>query len=343
MLARSSKILHPNGGELKTPLLIKSFSSKGFRFTKKSQSDPKSEIREILEATKEVLNDPILLSAYDLKYYLPIKDIKRNLNPEFLFIDSGGYETLEGHDLSEVYQYPILHSKVTPWDQKQHIEVLNSIPKTFSTILISYDNGSERKLSIKSQISRAEKLFKGYPNSLHDILIKTSNGLTIDIEEFKKSAASLKPFHIIGLTEKELGISIMDRMINIKTIRKYLDSIDIKAPLHIFGSLDPITTVLYFFAGAEIFDGLTWLRYGYHNGMCVYRENFNVAKNRMNEKDSSNKFVSYYDNVSYLNNLQGEMKSFLHRYNNGEKEAAFDSFLHNKDHLRTCFNHFVSK
>ena len=57
MLARISTISHPSGGTLKTPLLVPSFSSKGF---------PK--VAKILETMREVISGPILVSAYDMHY-----------------------------------------------------------------------------------------------------------------------------------------------------------------------------------------------------------------------------------------------------------------------------------
>ncbi len=49
-------------------------------------------------------------------------------------------------------------------------------------------------------------------------------------------------------------------MQNIAKLRKALDKAGLNIPLHVFGSLDTVTTPLYFLAGADIFDGLTWLR-----------------------------------------------------------------------------------
>jgi len=83
----------------------------------------------------------------------------------------------------------------------------------------------------------------------------------------------LSEFNIIGVTEKELGDSMLTRLVNTAKLRRALDARGSKQLIHIFGSLDPIACPLFFMAGADIFDGLTWLRYGYHQGMAVYRQN----------------------------------------------------------------------
>ena len=64
MLARSTTINHPQGISVDTPLLVPSFSSKGFGFNK----DKESEIKGIFTVASEYLSDTMLLSAYDIHY-----------------------------------------------------------------------------------------------------------------------------------------------------------------------------------------------------------------------------------------------------------------------------------
>ena len=63
-LCRTSTIRHKSSGvRLRTPLLIPSFSSKGFA---RSKSDGKSEIGGILATANEFLTEAYLISAYDI-------------------------------------------------------------------------------------------------------------------------------------------------------------------------------------------------------------------------------------------------------------------------------------
>ena len=52
--------------------------------------------------------------------------------------------------------------------------------------------------------------------------------------------------------EKELGDSALVRMERIARLRRALDDAEVKAPVHVFGALDPILSCMYFLAGAEI-------------------------------------------------------------------------------------------
>src|SRR5258706_15857424 len=101
MKPRTSKLIHPLGYTIETPLLVSSFSSKGFRFIDKSKSSIKSEVGELISSVSEFITESALVSAFDLKYYLGAgKDLRKKykLSPTVLFVDSGGYETLEDYD-----------------------------------------------------------------------------------------------------------------------------------------------------------------------------------------------------------------------------------------------------
>ena len=86
-----------------------------------------------------------------------------------------------------------------------------------------------------------------------------------------ENVALLRAFDIIGVTEREIGESIHDRLVNIARLRQSLDAAEVTSPIHVFGGLDPVFTPLYFAAGAEIFDGLGWLRYAYRDGVAMHR------------------------------------------------------------------------
>jgi len=339
MLGRTSKLIHPLGSQIETPILVSSFSSKGFRFLAQKNRPLKSEVVELIRLTSEALHETALVSAFDLKYYLHSADnLRKNLKlyPDFLFIDSGGYETIEDYDLNEVYRYPI---KSREWNSNLHEAELKKFQST-PLVIISYDNGQERRMSLKKQIERAKKLFAKFPNQLNDFLIKPSqkNDTHLDIDEVLDNLSLMKKFNIIGVTEKELGNSISDRIMNLKTIRSALDRVGSTSPIHIFGNLDPLTSVLYFVNGAEIFDGLTWLRYGFHNGLCVSKSNIDMLVGRINEHDGMNANMVMYENIIYMRRLTQEMKSFINKYKEGKEDEAFRDFPFIGDRLKTLLN-----
>jgi hypothetical protein len=344
MIARNSTIKHPNGTELQTPLFVFSFSSKGFRFKKKKkkknpEENPEeySEVVDLVKSASEYLSDTVLLSAYDLKYYFPEpkKMRKAGFVPKLVFLDSGGYETIEDHDMAEAYKYPV---SINEWNKDDHEKVINSWPEYLPAVIISYDHGNETRRTFKQQVKNAKILFSKYPGHLNNFLIKPNKKRTmLNIQEIVDNAMMLKDFNIIGMAEKELGESIVDRMKNIKAVRSALDSHKISAPIHIFGNLDPLTSIMYFLAGAEIFDGLSWLRFGFHEGRAHYVQNSDAIRRRFLEKDYLNQRQTLVENIIYMRTLQAEMKAFLKEFPE-KKEGAFVScFKHGSEQLKDVY------
>jgi len=330
MRARKSAIRHPSGVTLQTPLLVPSFSSKGFQFNK----DGESEITIALGITSEVLYESMLISAYDLFHGHIQKPTDLKGLPNVVFLDSGGYETSDEHELSSVFRHLV---PVKEWDESKLKTLLDSWPPHIPAVFVNFDHGSVRK-PLKVQIASAWKLLKKYPDQLHDIILKpeTKNQAYIQLPSVLSLAGELGKFHIIGFTEKELGSSILARMEMIARIRYALDEAKVSAPIHVFGSLDPISSCLYFLAGAEIFDGLTWLRYSYLNGMTVYVQNFGAVELDVNERDKTVRDAGLVHNLIQLRKLQNEMNAFL-------LDHDFNVFTHHSELLRKAYDSLSAK
>ena len=89
-------------------------------------------------------------------------------------------------------------------------------------------------------------------------------------------------------------------MTTIAHIRIAMKDSGANAPIHIFGSLDPVTTPLYFIAGADIFDGLSWLRYTFSNGDAYYMESYGPRTEGINLPMKAIRVTSITMNHNYL-------------------------------------------
>lgn len=303
IIARSSVLRHPTGVEIKTPLLVPSFSSKGFDLNNKNES----EITNIYNIAGQYLSDTMLVSAYDIACgYMEKID---NAHVDLLFVDSGGYEVSSSYDLSTIVYRRDMD---IDWTKQDLQKVYDDIPDHVPVVLVNYDHPNIRE-SIEAQAASAKSFFRRYPNQLHTFLIKPEKPSQkyIQIKNLISMTNKLNGFDIIGFTEKELGKSVLERMESISKIRLALDDEGIHSPIHIYGSLDPIGSILYFCAGAEIFDGLTWLRYGYHNSMACYYGNYGVFKRGISDSDDMIKIFMISDNISFLSEVKNQMLKYL--------------------------------
>lgn len=297
MLA-GKRSLRFRGAEIeRTPLLVPSFSSKGF-----------PDIGKIVKYSEELIEGPALVSAYDLHY----NEIAPPLDfASLLFLDSGGYEASKDLDLSDFGDKRYQPRK---WARESHEAVLATWRSRVPTVLISYDHPRERLL-IDQQIERARGMAPGRTDVLREILIKpeTADQRFLNVERIGQHVHSLAQFDIIGVTEKEVGYSLLDRMKNLGRLRTALNKAGLNTPIHVFGSLDTITTPMYFLAGADIFDGLTWLRFAYYDGRTLYKQNYGATVG-LSIKAHVLDGICWNHNYRYLQELQLEMRRFLNAF-----------------------------
>ena len=315
MLAKRRGFYRDGKEIIRTPMLLPSFSSKGF-----------PQVQNILETTQEVIEGEILVSAYDLHH--------RTLTGPFdfaeaIFLDSGGYEASKDVELSDIQT---IDHKPASWTMDNYNAVVAAWSSKRPTVIISYDHPKERVATVE-QISRADVSLPHTSNIFREILFKpeTEDSGETNVAAIVLNIHKLASFDAVGVTEKEIGATQQARMGNIARIRKALNAAGLgNKPIHIFGSLDTISTPLYFVAGADIFDGLTWLRFAYHEGMTIYRQNFAALRFgtqiRSNLVDARCCFENYY----YLKQMQLEMRNFLVGH-------SFNSFSYHKELIERAY------
>jgi hypothetical protein len=166
---------------------------------------------------------------------------------------------------------------------------------------------------------------------MREILLKpeTEAQTLLRVESIIANIHGFAGFNAIGVTEKEIGNSVLSRMQNIAKLRLALDKAGIDVPIHVFGSLDTVTTPLYFLAGADIFDGLTWLRFAFHQGQTLYKQNYGAL--HLGVKTAAHVIDGrcWNNNYYYITELELEMRRFL---NDGD----FASFTYHGEQFRAA-------
>ena len=240
------------------PLFFYSYSSKGFQ-----------DIGNLISNTLQYV-PMYLLSLYDYKYHIidgnqKISEMINTEDTRFRIWDSGGYELLG-------------NSNHETWTEQTYIETANMIPWNNKDILGSYDTPNE-EIPLKEQIQRAFELYSKIKGTFYrNLLIHTSYDMDIE-----RLIAILKPyiedFHVLGVTEKEIAPTYAHGIRFIRNLRASLSAIQTKhyIPIHIFGCFDMKTVIRFALAGADIFDGLTWLRYYFSRKEVLYQKEFQYA------------------------------------------------------------------
>jgi hypothetical protein len=323
MLAKRRGFYHDGKEMIRTPLLLPSFSSKGF-----------PEVQEIIETTSEVIDGPCLVSAYDLHY----DKIQGPFDfAQAIFVDSGGYEAGRDVELSDLGM--TTHTPAS-WSADQFNSVIASWVNPATTVMISYDHPNER-VPTAEQITRADEMLPKKDNIFREILFKPEKSPTgkepelidsmrVNIQAIIANIGKMTRFHALGVTEKEIGGNLKERMVNIARIRRALSGVGLdQMPIHVFGSLDTVSTPLYFVAGADVFDGLTWLRFAYYKGVTEYQQNYSALQLGIDMKAHLVDAKCCFDNYRYMKNLEQEMRSYL--------KVGFSSFKYHKDLIEQAY------
>jgi hypothetical protein len=297
---------------VKTPLLLPSFSSRGF-----------PNLPQIHQQAQRFIPDASLVSAYDLHYErLSIDDIYAS---DVLFVDSGGYEIGQSINNPDDNYSEKDRAVVQIWTPELHQSVVNLLQPSSKIAVISYDN-PQHSMSFEQQIATAKTFFHHHPDYASVFLYKPElpNQAYINADSVVKNAHMLAAFSVLGITEKELGASILARCRTLLQIRSAIKSNGLETPIHILGCLDPTLIVMYFLCGADIFDGLAWLRYAFVRGHILHRSTAMILQEHF-DLEGEDRFYSL-SNLQELRSLSESMHEFCQTGNLDTIADCIDTF-----------------
>jgi hypothetical protein len=306
MLARSRTLQLTESG-LHSPLLIPSVSSKGFPLV-----GGLSEAGLVLPLVIDDIATSLLISAYDVYHGLLLGHERLMGNeggetiyarPSLLVLDSGGYELSEVFENGERNRGP---REVRSFGRAQFEFVVEKLSRDRDLLVVTYDEPDAQRPSYRDQREGAQQFANERPQLKIDFLLKPPGGDAFIVPaELAAEASALATFDVVGVTEKELGETLLERVLGLARLRRLLDSSGCAAvPLHVFGALDPVMTSLYFMAGAEVFDGLSWLRYAYYDDTAVHPDELAVITGSFDANRVLREAERYLSNLRQLSLLR---------------------------------------
>ena len=321
MLARSRQVRLRNDLEFSTPLLIPALSSRAtgpIPFQHSPSGQPKMTVCSIVHSQTllDGIEESLLVSAYDIGHRLLDDSAafasgsmqSRYAKPQVLLIDSGWYEKSGGPPAG---QFSGNVEEPRLWGFSNYESTIDTLDRDLRPIVVSWDYVGP----YEEQISRAQDFFGGRTALGSTLLLKPPSKAS-RFHHFDRlsdaDAANLRAFDIIGATERELGDSVLKRLIGISQLRQQLDSVGVQAPIHVFGGLDPLYTPLYFAAGAELFDGLGWLRYAYREGVAMNRDAGILLDGQITKRWLQSLLWVSLRNLDELTLLAEELRRYVH-------------------------------
>ena len=321
MLSQSRRITLRNGLELWTPLLVPSLSSGAvgpLPIEQPPGSKPGLVPCSLVHSELYIggIDESLLLSAYDIDHGLLVDPEtlrsgfaqSRYSQPRVLMVDSGWYEkdgSPPGGPFAQELEAP------RSWEQDDYERTIDSLDSEMNAVVVSWDHAGP----YSEQIQRAQEFFGARARFASTLLLKPPGDSRFHHFErlSGEDLANLVAFDIVGVTENELGNSTLDRLETIARLRRHLDEAHVTSPIHVFGGLDPLYTPLYFAAGAEIFDGLGWLRYAYREGLAVHREAAVLLDRQISKRGQQALHMVSLQNLDEMGRLTDDLRRFAHR------------------------------
>ena len=290
--------------EVSTPLIAPSFSSRGFPY-----------VSDIWEEFRHKLFGVCLVSAYDVAAGRIPAEVAEMVN--VVIVDSGLYETNKGWIESGSRHTP---SSAPDWARDQYHEVVKSIDARGNTVLVNFDQVGK----LEDQIARALEDFSLAPYAASDFLVKPADETAwVNIPQLSRQLEEMKQFSVIGIAAREAGDSFLKRCSSIVMLRDLLNDAGLEMPIHVFGATSPYEVLAYFFCGADIFDGLNWLRLAFRNSGSVPIDESALEDMKWNMMAWELQAVQCTYNLTLLFRLQQAMREYAR---SGDLESLIEEF-----------------
>ena len=274
-----------------TPLIVPSFSSCGF-----------PHVSDIYALMKDQLYGVCLVSALDIASSRIPSDVTDEVN--LVLIDSGMYEAR--HAASQRIDNSLLDTN-GDWVRQWYLEVAGCIDPGANVILVNYD-GFE---SVDQQIRQASEDFSHAPNAASDFLVKPEYpAQLINVARLAQHTDELEQFSVVGITAREAGDSLAQRCSTIVMLRDALDEAGLNLPIHVFGAITPLEVLTYSFCGADIFDGLNWLRLRFSDDGSAAIEDTAFDVGMSNLTDFELRAKEWLNNLRRLYRLQESLRRY---------------------------------
>ncbi len=190
-----------------------------------------------------------LISAYDIAHAkdekpLIIELMKGALNKQKVLLDSGYYESSSKNDAN--------------WNEEDYWDIVKSCDFSYAFSWDKRDSIEEKspdvvaKEVIKSWKKDAEE--SGKDNIIPIIHANRAADFPAIIPEVVQA---INPI-MVAVPERELGGGIIATARTVFEIRKRLHEIESTCPIHLLGTGNPISILVYTICGANSFDGLEW-------------------------------------------------------------------------------------
>jgi queuine/archaeosine tRNA-ribosyltransferase len=256
-----------------------------------------------------------LISAYDIYNQddLGKNEMIGTLNNmkkegRLILLDSGNYESYWHKD--------------GKWTIDKYNEILTN---EFCSFCFSFDHQKIDDVSKDDLVKIAIKNTESNQNITNGTIAPIVHSKWEDLEYVCFNVVKNLNPKFIAVPERLLGSGIIARVQKLRQIRTSLNELGYYTPIHLLGTGNPFSLLLFAYAGADTFDGLEWCQ------TCIDENNFNVHHFQLRELfDHKTGTIKNYDIETLLNNIsvyQSINKQIQTAFNNNEMMSFMEKYI----------------
>lgn len=222
--------------------------------------------------------------------------------------------------------YEVAWSASKRWSFKRYIKTLqrNKVSHAFGFDDYCLTNETANVESIESMMKRTSGQIG---SNIISPIVHCKD--TLDYPDICKQVSTVCVPEVIAIPERELGFGICEIAGNITKIRAALNSTGRYQVLHILGTGNPLSMMLYAFAGADSFDGLDWCQtvVDFDSGKLHHPLHLDLYEHQSeygNDKNLSFLARCYAHNLEFYRFWMDRLKQAIE---NDSQRAMLDSFF----------------
>lgn len=152
--------------------------------------------------------------------------------------------------------YEVVWSKSKRWNRKKYLKTLVDNKVSHAFCLDEYVTLKNSRVQPSHIVNDVEKTSKQVNKPIISPIIHCKS-----VEDYVRYCVEIskkvRP-KLLAIPERELGTGLVDIATNISRIRVALNELGSYQNIHILGTGNPLSMMVYSFVGADSFDGLDW-------------------------------------------------------------------------------------
>lgn len=186
--------------------------------------------------------------SFEYKEFL--NNIRQLSKKADIYIDSGNYESSRFNDKN--------------WSDKQYIQTILELDETYNYFTFDkYEDFISENKAVNAISFSIDNLMKAGMSKIIPI-IHIHGSITIKthllLKKIVKHIYSTYKLKHFAIPERDIGDGIIAKLRFAKTLRNKISEIDPEIKIHLLGTGNPLSILLFSHVGISTFDGLEWCR-----------------------------------------------------------------------------------